>query len=465
MSSRETFASRLGMVATMIGVAVGLGNVWRIPYMVGRLGGAAFVVLYLLFALLIGIPALMAEWSLGRHTRTGTVGAFAKAGLPGGRSIGWLFFLGVSAAVAYYSSAIGWVLFHGLAELLGALGSLGLSSGAGTEGRLLDGAAVLPPDSGFKLSSFLLQILCTGTVILAAVAVLLRGLRSGIERVSRIVTPLLFVGLLVIIVRSLTLPGAGEGLRWYILRFDPGDLTGGVALAALGQVVFSVALGGTFMVTYGSYLNPEDKLGRNAIWTVAGDTGAGLLAGLAIFPAVFAMGLEPGSGPGLIFQTLPRVFAQIPAGWAFGTLFFLALGGAAYLSAVAAFEVLIAGLTDNTSLDRRRATWTVAGLVFLLALPPMINMQIFVPWDLTFGSGFQTLGALVAVVAVGWALKRGAVLRELLSEAAATEPGPPSTERTTLLLYLWIRYVIPAAIIAVGVWWLLTEVLGVVGAL
>jgi NSS family neurotransmitter:Na+ symporter len=286
------------------------------------------------------------------------------------------------------------------------------------------------------------------------VAVLLRGLRSGIERVSRIVTPLLFVGLLVIIVRSLTLPGAGEGLRWYILRFDPSDLTGGVALAALGQVVFSVALGGTFMVTYGSYLNPDDKLGRNAIWTVAGDTGAGLLAGLAIFPAVFAMGLEPGSGPGLIFETLPRVFAQIPGGWAFGTLFFLALGGAAYLSAVAAFEVLIAGLTDNTSLDRRRATWTVAALVFLLALPPMINMRIFVPWDLTFGSGFQTLGALVAVVAVGWALKRGAVLGELAG-------GDPS--RSTLLLYYWIRFVIPAAIVAVGVWWLLTEVLGVVG--
>jgi NSS family neurotransmitter:Na+ symporter len=297
--------------------------------------------------------------------------------------------------------------------------------------------------------------------------VLLKGLRSGIERVSRVVTPLLFAGLLIIILRSVTLPGAGEGLSWYILRFDPGDLTGGVALAALGQVVFSLALGGTFMVTYGSYLNAEDDLGRNAIWTVAGDTGAGLLAGLAIFPAVFAMGLEPGSGPGLIFQTLPMVFARIPMGWAFGTLFFLALGAAAYLSAVAAFEVLIAGLTDNTSLDRRRATWVVASLVFLLALPPMINMRVFVPWDLTFGSGFQTLGALVAVLAVGWALKRGALLRELAGDQSLPEGGGDAagggSRWYSLLLYYWIKFVIPAAIVAVGVWWMLSEVLGVVG--
>jgi NSS family neurotransmitter:Na+ symporter len=410
----------------------------------------------------------MAEWSLGRHTRTGTVGAFAKAGLPGGRWIGWIFFVGVSSAVAYYSSAIGWVFYHGLAELLGGLRPFGAASALAGEGRLLDGGAILPPDTGFRLSSFLLQLVCTGGVILGCTTVLLKGLRSGIERVSRFITPFLFVGLLVIIARSLTLPGAGQGVQWYILHFEPGDLTGGAALAALGQLVFSVALGGTFMVTYGSYLNSDDHLAPNALWTVAGDTAAGLLAGLAIFPAVFAMGLEPGSGPGLIFETLPRVFARIPGGWAFGTLFFLALGAAAYLSAVAAFEVLIAGLTDNTALGRRRATYTVAGLVFVLALPPMINMRIFVPWDLTFGSGFQTMGALVAVVTVGWALKRGAVLREMAGAgvtAGMEDGGPPNgNRRLLLLLYYWIKFVIPAAVLAVGAWWALTEVFGVVGA-
>ena len=433
------------LLATMVGVAVGLGNVWRLPYMVGRFGGAAFVLLYLVFVLSIGIPALMAEWTLGRHTRRGTVGAFERAGLPGGRVLGWVFFGTVTAATAYYTNAIGWVVFHGLAESLAPFGAP------------LTGADILPPDEGFRLRSFLLQLLFTSLVVMAAVMVLLRGLRSGIEKASAILTPLLFLSLFVIIARSLTLPGAGAGLEWYILKFELSDLTPTVAMAALGQVIFSLALGGTFMVVYGSYLNQDDALGKNALWTVAGDTAAGLLAGLAIFPAVMALGMEPGSGPGLIFETLPRVFAEIPVGWVFGTIFFVSLAGAAFLSGVAAFEVLVAGLTDNTRLSRRGATWLMAGLVFLLALPPMINMRIFVPWDLAFGSGAQTAGVLVAVLAVGWGMKRGAVLRELGVGADGESPG-----RRRLLLYYWIRWVIPGAILAVGIWWLLTDVMGVV---
>ncbi len=450
--TRETFSSRLSLVATMLGVAVGLGNVWRFPYMVGRFGGAAFVLLYLVFAVLIGVPALMAEWTLGRHTRRGTVGAFQRAGLPGGRVLGWLFFGTVTAATAYYTNVIGWVAFHGAAGLLAPLGIE------------MDGGAILPPEEGFDATAFFLQILCTAAVLLAAVLVLLRGLRSGIERASAVLIPLLFGTLLVILLRSLTLEGAGAGVAWYILKFEPGDITPSVALAALGQVIFSLALGGTFMVVYGSYLNETDPLGRNALWTVGGDTAAGLLAGLALFPAVLALGLEPGSGPGLIFSTLPEVFSRIPLGWVFSTLFFVALAGAAYLSAVAALEVLIAGLTDNTRLSRKAATWTMAGAVFLLALPPMLNMRVFLPWDLTFGSGAQTAGVLVAVLAVGWGMERGAVLEGMWGKGGAgrdpAEAPPP--HRWHLFLYHWIRWAIPGAILAVGVWWLLTEVLGVV---
>ena len=439
--TRETFTSRLGLVATMIGVAVGLGNVWRFPYMVGRFGGAAFVLVYVLLALFIGIPALMAEWSLGRHTRLGSVGAFAQAGLPAGQALGWLFFFAVTAANGYYSTAIGWVLFHGVAEAAALVGSP------------FDPSGILPPEEGFSPTSLGLQLLCTSLVVMACVFVLMRGLRSGIERASSVITPLLFVILLVVAGRGLTLPGADEGARWFLLKFELSDLSAAVVLAALGQVVFSLALGGTFMVVYGSYLNDDDALGSNAVFAVLGDTGAGLLAGLAIFPAVFALGLEPGSGPGLIFATLPQVFDGMPAGHFFGLLFFAALGGAAYLSAVAAFEVLVAGLTDNTDMGRRRAVWLVAGTVVLLAVPPMINLKIFIPWDLTFGTGFQTVGALAAAVTVGWALKRGEALRQLAGDSADS--------RSARLLYLWIRFVIPGAILAVGIWWLLTEVLGV----
>ena len=442
--SRETFSSRFALLTTMVGVAVGLGNVWRFPYMVGRFGGSAFVLMYLLFAGAIGIPALMAEWSLGRHTRRGTVGAFQRAGLPGGRFLGWLFFGTVTAATAYYTNAIGWVVFHGLAGILGPLGFP------------VSGGEILPPEVGFSLRSFGLQILFTGLITLAAVTVLLNGLRGGIERASAVLTPLLFASLVILILRSVTLPGAGAGLEWYILKFRLGDLTPTVAVAALGQMMFSLALGGTFMVVYGSYLNREDVLGKNAVWTVAGDSTAGLLAGLAIFPAVMALGLEPGTGPGLIFETLPLVFSRIPLGWVFGTLFFVALAGAAFLSGVAAFEVLVAGLVDNTRLSRREATWLMAGVVLVLAVPPMINMRIFLPWDLAFGSGAQTAGALTAVLAFGWGMKRSEALKELLTGAEEAERN-----RGLRFLYFWIRWVVPGAIVAVGAWWLLTDVLGV----
>lgn len=214
-------------------------------------------------------------------------------------------------------------------------------------------------------------------------------------------------------------------------------------------------LDGTFMVTNGSYLADTAPLGRNAVLTATGDTMAGLLAGLAIFPAVFAFGLEPGSGPGLLFDTLPRVFEQMPAGWVFGLLFFLGLCGAAFLSDVAAMEVLVAGLADNTRLDRRSAIWLMTGVVFLVALIPMVNLQVFVRWDLTFGSGMQTLGALCAALTAGWAMRRGALLAQLGAASGARWPG---------LVTIWLRFVVPAAIVGVGLWWLLTDVLGVARA-
>jgi neurotransmitter:Na+ symporter, NSS family len=460
--SRERFSSRFGVLVTMIGVAVGLGNVWRFPYMVGEFGGAPFVLFYILMTVVVGVPALMAEWTLGRSTRRGPMGAFEASGLPGGRIIGWAFFVIVLAATAYYTNAIGWVLYH-------AVGSI-----VELAGISLDASRILPPGTGFDGTSFLLQLASTGVVITACAAVLLNGLREGIERISRFVVPMLLVILLVLIVRGVTLPGAGAGIDWFILKFDGSALTGSVMLAALGQAVFSLSLGGTYMVIYGSYLPESESIWSGAAWTAAGDLTAGLLAGFAIFPAVFALGLEPAAGPGLLFSTLPAVFDGIPAGALFGVLFFAGLAGAAWLSDIAAFEVMIAGLTDNTSLTRRKAILVCSVAVFLLAIPPMVNMSIFVPWDLTFGSGMQTLGALLAVLAVGWALHRSEVLKQVsgvgvgvgvgVGADAARGAGVGVEPKASFrLLYLWLRYVIPAAIALVGVWWLLTDLLGLVG--
>jgi NSS family neurotransmitter:Na+ symporter len=436
---RETFGTRFGMLMTMIGVAVGLGNVWRFPYMTGRYGGATFVLIYVAAGLLIGVPALMAEWALGRETRRGAAGAYERVGFPLGKPTGWFLFGTVVVAMGYYTNALGWVLYHALAEL------------GRWVGPSFDASAILPPDSGFDPRSFALQLTCTALIIFGCCVVVLRGVRSGIERVSKVVMPLLLGILLLLVLRTLTLPGAWEGVTWYLLKIDTTTLTGGAIAAAVGQAVFSLSLGGTFMVVYGSYLPDRDRLGPNAVWTAVGDIVAGLLAGLAIIPAVIALGLEPASGPALLFDTLPQVFARMPFGTLLGALFFIGLFAAAYLSDVAAFEVLVAGLTDNTRLGRRGAVWLMATIVFVVAIPPMINLRIFVPWDMTFGSGMQTLGSLLAVVALAWCLDRSAALRQL-------DPDHP---RLAVLLFYWLRFVVPSVIVAVGVWWLLSDVLGI----
>lgn len=442
MSERETFATRIGVLASMIGLAVGLGNVWRFPYIVGVYGGAAFILVYVLIATFVAVPALMAEWTIGRHTRRGALGAYERAGAPGGRVLGWLLCGVVTAALAYYSNVIGWVVYYAVAQLLEPLG------------RAPDASAILPPPTGYSRRALGLQMGLTVTVLGAQALIVLKGVRAGIERVSTIVMPLLALMLLVVIVRSLTLPGAGEGVAW-LLSFDASALTPTVGVVALGHVVFSVGLGGTLMVAYGSYLDEQTDLRVEAAWTVAGDTVAGLLAGLAIFPAVFALGLEPASGPGLLFETLPEVFSRVPGGWIFGFLFFAGLASAALLSGVAAYEVLVAGLTDTLGWPRRRAVWMVYGGTLALALPPMLNLAIFVPWDLTFGSGGQTFGMLIAVLTFGWAMSRATVLEEIAG------PRPSALDRA---LVAWVRWVVPAAILAVAAWWLLSDVLKVLVA-
>jgi NSS family neurotransmitter:Na+ symporter len=441
--ARETFASRFGTLMTIVGVALGLGNVWRFPYMVGKFGGAAFVLFYVLVSVVIGVPALMAEFALGRSTRRGPLGAFAGGGLPFGTQVGWFFFVIVIAATGYYTAVIGWVLYFAVGQAISAI-----QPG-------FDASAILPPDSGFVLKSFLLQMICTSVVIISCALVVYKGIRSGIERASKIIVPTLMVVILVLMVRSLTLPGAMNGVEWYILKVRWSDLNANVMVAAMGHAIFSLSLGGTFMVVYGSYLDEKENLVRPALWTVFGDTTSSLLAGFAVIPAVFALGLEPTSGPGLIFSTLPKVFAAIPAGAVFGFLFFAGLLGAGYLSDVGAFEALVAGLTDNTSMSRGRAVVLSSIAVFLVALPPTINNHVFIPWDLTFGSGMQTLGALVAVLTVGWCVNRSEALKQLGSSDGRPVP---------IWLFYWIRFGIPVAIIMAGVWWVLSNVVGAVKA-
>ena len=206
------------------------------------------------------------------------------------------------------------------------------------------------------------------------------------------------------------------------------------------------------MVVYGSYLEKSTSIPKNSTFTALGDLIAGLLAGFAIFPAVFALGLEPGFGPGLIFSTLPKTFSLMPAGQLFGFLFFLGLFGAAFLSVIAAFEVLVVGITDNTAMKRKNAVWLICGVVMMLAIPPMINFKVFVPWDLFFGSGMQTLGAVLAVITTVWCIKKSEALKEFAEGSQVPFP---------VILYWWMRIVIPFTVLFVGVNWLLESVFNI----
>lgn len=427
--ARETFQSRFGSAMALIGVAVGLANVWRFPYMTGQYGGAAFVALYLVFALVLGIPAVMAEWTLGRMTRRGPAGAFVAAGMPGGRAIGFALFFTVFMATSYYTLVVGQVLFYAFETLLG-------------------GQAGVDPEAFFdaKLTGITGQNLLVTAVTFAAVAaVLYKGVRRGIESASRIVMPIVFLSLLLVIARSVTLPGASEGLRFFLVP-DLAKVDPRVVLAALGQVFFSLSLGGTFFLVYGSYLRDDENIPRTAIQTTFADLGAALLGGLAIVPAVFAMGVEPTSGPRLLFITLPGVFARMPGGAVAGGIFFTALFLAAFLSAVAAMEVLVDGVREYLGWTRGRALALLVGTNFVVALPSM-RSSAFLGWnDLIWGSTMQPVGSALTLVALGFYVSRGKALAEINRGSTIGVGG---------LWIFWVRWVIPVAIVVILIygWW------------
>lgn len=406
----------------LIGVAVGLANVWRFPYMAGQYGGGAFVAIYLAFVLLLGAPALIAEWSLGRLTRAGPGGAFTKIGMPGGRFVGGLLFLTVFMACSYYTVVVAQVLYYTAR------------------------GGIVPDPEAFYAANFggvtPLNLGVTVLVFAGMGAVLAFGVRGGIERLSRIAMPVVALGLVLVAIRSLTLEGAGAGIR-YLLWPDLSRVTAASFLAALGQAFFSLSLGGTFFLAYGSYLPSAANLRRLAGTTILGDSGAAILGGLAVLPAAFALGVAPASGPPLLFFTLPQVFARIPGGAIFGPIFFLALFLAAFLSAVAALEVIVNSAMPWTGWGRRRVILAALAIQIPLAVPSMISTDYLAWSDLLWGSTLQPIGSALTLIGLGFFVSRGRAL---------AEAGRGSRRPVGGLWLFWIRWVIPAAIVVVLGW-------------
>ncbi len=396
-AEREQWGSKLGFILAAAGSAVGLGNVWRFPYITGKYGGAAFVLLYVLIVFIIGFSVMLAEIAIGRSAQLNAVGSFKK--LKGGAwpIVGWM---GVAAGfmiLSFYGVIGGWTIAYFLKSFTGLMAAAE-SGGAGDV-------------FGSFISNGPVVIAWQAAFMIMTIWVVYRGIGEGIERYCKILMPALFVILLVLIVRSVTLEGAGKGLEFY-LKPDFSKLTGESFLAALGQAFFSLSLGMGCMITYGSYLGKKEILPGSAVQVCLIDTLVALLAGLVIFPAVFAFGVEPGAGPGLTFITLPSVFAKMPGGPVWSGLFFLLLFIAALTSAISLLEVVSAYFMDEMKWSRPKAAWIMGGVIFLLGIPSALSLgtmklqiagkDFLDAMDFLSSNVLLPLGGLFIALFVGW---------------------------------------------------------------
>ncbi|MGL1891814.1 MAG: sodium-dependent transporter [Spirochaetaceae bacterium] len=413
LEKRDAFSSKFGIIAAAAGSAIGLGNIWKFPYITGQNGGGAFLIVYLICIVLIGLPILISEMLIGRRSETNAVDGFTKLSglkawkIPGGLAMGTSFFI-----LAFYGVVAGWTLKY-----------INLAFTGGSAGKTPDEIAGI--FTGFITSPVEPIIYQTMFMILTGIVVVF-GVHNGIEKASKILMPFLLVIIIILNVRAVTLDGASEGLK-FLFQPDFSKLTKDGVLEALGHAFFTLSLGMGIMLTYGSYINKEISLGATAIQVGAADTIIALLAGVAIFPAVFAFNIEPASGPGLVFITLPNIFNQMAGGAFFQIIFFLLLAIAALTSTVSLLEVTVAYVSEDFKLGRRRSTILVIialiiiGAIFSLSMSPssaissisVFNMNLFDFADYLTANWMLPLVALSVSIFTGWIMKRKDVEDEL----------------------------------------------------
>ena len=419
---RQLFSSRTATVLSLIGVAVGLGNVWRFPYMMGRYGGSAFLFVYLAFTVLFAIPALSGEIALGRATRKGPVGALSEAFGPGaGLPIGLLLLVTILVADSYYVVVIANVAYsfwvgvrHGFSPAAQSDLQTGLANGA-------------------------LQYAVAIGVLIVSLFVIHRGLKKGIERISTIFVPFFWLSTVALIIGALSLPGAFAKVEAF-LRPDFSAMRPVDFFAAMGQSIYSLGLGGTFMVVYGGYIARDTSIVKTAIGTAAGNAGASLLSALFIVPTALVFGMNMTQGPRLIFETLPHLFHRLPFGGVLGAAFLGGLIMVAFLSNAAALEVLYAGAEDlpGSGVRGGRRLFVIGVLLAILIAPSAFHPALIADLDLIFGSGMQALGCAFAVIGLAWGLGRSATLNELFRAA----PGPWRNA-----YYQWLRWAVPGILL------------------
>ena len=386
-SNRDSFGSKFGIIAAAAGSAIGLGNIWRFPYVVGENGGGAFLLVYLFFVASIGIPVMLSEFVIGRGAQRNPVGAFKK--LAPGKPWYLVGLMGVGAAfmiLAFYTVVAGWTLEYIYQSIVN-----------GFKGKS-------PEEIGVMFDQFRLTwrpIFWFLIFMVFTAGIVIMGVKKGIERYTKILMPILLVILVVISVRSLTLPGSKEGLD-FLFKPDFSKISAKTILEALGQAFFSLSIGMGTLITYGSYISKKENIASTAISVTIADTFIAILAGVAIFPAVFAFGIPPASEEGLVYKTLPIIFQKMPGGYMFSLMFFILLGVAALTSTISVLEVIVAYFTEELNLTRKQATWLGTTSVGVLGVLASYFSGVFKVLNFTSASILLPLGGLLIVLFIGW---------------------------------------------------------------
>jgi NSS family neurotransmitter:Na+ symporter len=440
LNNNRGFSSNLGAILAATGGAIGLGNIWRFPYTVGENGGGAFILLYIAFVFLLGVPVLMSEIAIGRRSQKNVMGTF-KVLAPnhkGWIGVGVLSIVTALIIYSFYSVVAGWTLNY-----------IVLSGSNQLSGK--NPAEISQLFADFTQGSFwplVYQFIFLG--LTAGIVIL--GVQKGIEKYTKILMPILLLLMILMCVRSLTLDGARQGID-FLFKPDFSKITGNTALEALGQALFSLSIGMGAVCTYGSYIRKEDNLFTTSLWIAGADTFIAILAGIAIFPAVFAFGLSPAAGPSLVYEVLPNVFNSMPGGTIFAVGFFVLLSIAALTSTISLLEVLVLWAVEELHWTRRKAAILLSLAVFVmgvfcaLSFGPLSNFKIlgltiFDFCDALTATYMMPIGALLFTLFIGWYLPKADVHDELSNSGQLKA-------RYFKIYYFIIRYLAPLALLIV----------------
>lgn len=435
---REQWGGRVGFVLATAGSAVGLGNIMKFPYITGQNGGGAFLFVYIIVMIIVGVGMLMSDFLIGRHGKANAVASYRKIN----KKFTWMGYLGIFAAMlalSYYAVFGGWMLYY----LVNSMGTL---------------ANIAPDAVGSFFGGFVSSIPgpIVGTIVFLALTmvIVMGGIKRGIERASKILMPALIVILLILVVRALTLDGAAEGIA-YFLKPDFSAITFGVVAAAVGQVFFSLNVGTTGMVNYGSYLSDKEDVPKATFWIVLTDFAVAFAAGLIVLPAAFAFGIEPGSGPSLLFITIPGLFSQLPFGGFLLALFFLLLLFASLTSSISILEIFVPFVTESfpNKFNRKKASVLGAIICLVLAIPVsfsfgiwgdvrILGMDIFSLYDnFIVLIAYPLIGMFTAIL-IGWVWGKKNAMN------AITNEGTLKDTIGTVWFFL-VKWIIPVFLLVV----------------